>query len=165
MAPNEDALRIVRLLDTILERLEGGFEQAGVDLPSRRYWTLSQPAADCEQVVVFFNQAYVGPPGDEASEPQRCDSPLTAQIDIQILRCIPTPTGSRGKMPDASAIQAASALQAIDACVLLDIASSLDTWDQDPFSGPGFGVIATVDAGAPEGAFQGCTLHLTTVIP
>lgn len=166
MAPSEEALSIVTMMDKILARIEEGFAGHGVELPERRYWTLSTPAADCEQLVVSFNQAYIGPPGDEASEPQRCDAPRTAQIDIQVLRCIPVPTGSRGRAPDAATIQKASEKQAIDAWVLLDIACTLDTWD-DPsgFVGPGYGVIATVDAGEAQGAFQGPTMHLTTVIP
>ncbi len=166
MAPTEDARSIVTMMDKILERVQTGFAEAGVELPERRYWTLGLPAADCEQLVVSFNQAYIGPPGDEASEPQRCDAPRTAQIDIQVLRCIPTPTGSRGRAPTASAIQGASEAQAIDAWVLLDIACTLDTWD-DPsgFPGPGFGVIATVDAGEAQGGFQGPVLHLTVAIP
>jgi hypothetical protein len=166
MAVSEEARSIVTLMDKILARVIAGFNEHGVELPERRYWTLGLPAADCEQLVVSFNQCYIGPPGDEASEPQRCDAPRTAQIDIQILRCIPGPTGTRGKVPDAATIQKASEKQVIDAWVLLDLACTLDTWD-DPsgFVGPGFGVIATVDAGDAQGAFQGPTMHLTTVIP
>lgn len=164
MAISPDALHLADALDTILARVVGGFEQAGVELPTRRYWTLSTPAADCEQLVVFFNQAYVGPPGDEANEPQRCNSPRTAQIDIQILRCIPASVGPRARSPEPAAIQAASRVQAIDAWVLLDIAAHLDTWDGD-LPGFGLGVIATVDAGEAQGGFQGPTLHLTVAIP
>lgn len=164
MAVNPDALSLVNLLDEILARVVGGFEQAGVDLPERRYWTTYTPAADCEQLVVFFNQAYIGPPGDEASEPQMCHSPRTAQIDIQILRCIPTSSGPRAKAPTSVEIQTAARAQAIDAWVLLDIASSLDTWDGD-LPGRGLGVIATVDSGDAEGGISGVTMHLTVAIP
>ena len=167
MAPSEEARSIVIMMDEILSRVVGGFEAAGVELPSRRYWNLGMPAADCEQLVVSFNQAYIGPPGDEASDPQKCNSPRTAQIDIQVLRCIPGLNSTRSRIPSAESIQAASEAQAIDAWVLLDIAASLDTWDEGlpGLPGPGFGVIATVDVGEPQGGFQGATLHLTTVIP
>lgn len=165
MAISENALSLVNLLDEILLRVQTGFEEAGVELPPRRYWTTSTPPADCEQLVVFFNQAYIGPVGDEAAEPQRCNSPRTAQIDIQILRCVPGPTGgTRAKTPSAANIQEASRAQAIDAWVLLDIACTLDTWDGD-LGGRGMGVIATIDAGEAEGLFQGPTLHLTVAIP
>lgn len=165
MEPSEDSLSLVNLLDVILERLVSGYEQAGVPLPDRRYWTLSAPAADCEQAVVYFNQAYIGPPGDEASEPQNCNSPRTAQIDIQILRCIPgMNTGPRAKAPTAEQIEAGSRLQAIDAWLLLDLSSNFDTWEGE-LPGRGLGVIATVDAGEPQGGYQGCTLHLTVAIP
>lgn len=164
MPPSDDARSIVVMMDEILSRVIGGFEQAGVELPERRYWTSHTPAADCEQVVVSFMQAYIGPPGDEANEPQRCNSPRTAQLDIQIIRCVPGPIGPRAKAPSAETIQAASELQVIDAWVLLDIAANLDTWDGD-LPGLGLGVIATIDAGPPEGLFQGTTLHLTVTIP
>lgn len=153
---------LVTLLDGVLERVVAGFEQSGVKLPERRYWTLSQPAADCEQLVVSFIQAYYGPPGDEASSPQRCDGPRSAAVDIQLIRCIPT-VGARGRAPSAAQIQESSEQLAIDAWLLLDIAGSLDMWDA-PLPG-GLGVIATVDAGEPQGGFQSVTLHLTTAIP
>lgn len=165
MAISPDALSLVNLLDEILLRVQTGFAEAGVDLPDRQYWTTSTPAADCEQLVVFFNQAYIGPPGDEAADPQNCNSPRTAQIDIQILRCIPSPkSGTRVRAPSAEDIQEASRRQAIDAWVLLDLSCTLDTWNGD-VGGRGMGVIATVDAGEAEGAFQGPTMHLTVAIP
>lgn len=153
---------LITMLEGILSRVVAGFEQAGVSLPERRYWTLSEPAADCPQVVVSFVQAYYGPPGDEASGPVRCDGPRSAAVDIQILREIPT-HGVRGRAPTADAIQASSEQLAIDAWLLLDIASELDMW-----AGPspvGLGIIATVDAGTAQGGYQGSTLHLTTGMP
>lgn len=157
---------LVELLEGILGRLVEGFTEYEISLPERQYWTLTQPAGDCEQLVVFFNQAYIGPPGDEASEPQRCNSPRTAQIDIQLLRCIPgMQVGRVAKPPTAEQIQAASVQQAIDTWVLLDLACSLDMWN-DPMGGQGgLGVIATVDAGEPNGGLQGPTMHLTVAIP
>lgn len=160
MAIDPDAYGLVNTLNTILSTFIQGFEEKGVKLPDRRYWTLNQPAADCEQIVVFFNQAYIGPVGDEANEPQRCNAPRTAQIDIQVLRCIPGPTGPRARMPEPEAIQAASELQAIDTWILLDIAAGISC-SNDPESLGWGGVIATVDSGEAQGGFQGPTLHLT----
>lgn len=164
MAPSEEALSIATMLDTILERLVGGFEQAGVDLPDRRYWTTGTPSIDCEQVTVSFNQAYIGPPGDEANEPQKCNSPRTAQLSIQIARCIPGMVGPKSRAPSGEAMQEAAKKQVIDAWVLLDISSSFDTWDAD-LPGRGLGVIATVNAGEPQGGYQVTTLQLTVAIP
>lgn len=157
MTPNEDSLSLVNLMDFILEKVVEGFTDAGVDLPDRRFWKVGSPVHDCEQLCVFFNQAYVGPPGDEASDPQRCESPRTAQIGIQLARKVPTITSTRGTLPKAESIQEASKQQAIDAWVLLDISCTLDSW--------GLGVIATVDAGEAQGGFQGPTLNLTVAIP
>lgn len=163
MAVDDDAKRLEVMMDEILTRLVAAFEAAGVELPERRYWTFQMPAADCEQLVVSFMQAYIGPVGDEATSPQRCSAPQTAQLDIQLLRCVPT-IQPRAKAPTPEKIQAAAVAQARDAMILLNAACSLDTWDA-PMGGPGMGVIATVDAGEPQGGFQGPTLHLTVAIP
>jgi hypothetical protein len=165
MPISENVTNLADMMDKILERVQHGFEENGVSLPDRQYWQAGIPAADCEQLVVSFSQAYIGPPGDEANEPQRCNSPRTAQVDIQILRCAPAP-GKNGKPPTAESLQNFGRLQTIDAYTLLEIACSLDTWDdQFDLGGPGMGVIATVDAGDNEGSFQGPTLHLTVAIP
>lgn len=153
---------LIGMMETILDRVIAGYEQAGVSLPDRRYWTLATPAVDCEQLVVSFVQAYIGSPGDEAAEPQRCHSPRSAAIDIQVSRCIPS-VGSRGRAPSAADIQAGSEALAIDAYLLLDIAASLDVWD--PIGPPSLGVIATVDVTEPQGQYQSVTLHLTAAIP
>lgn len=157
-----DPNSLVNLLDTVLERIVSAYEQAGIELPERRYWTLETPAADCEQLVVSLVQVYNGAPGQEATEPSFCNSPRSATLNIQILRCIPAVRG-RNTTPTAESIQEASRPMAIDAWMLLDMASSLDTWD--PFGGPGLGVIATVNAGQAQGGFQGPTMVLTLAVP
>lgn len=48
-------------------------------------------------------------------------------------------------------------MQAIDAWLLLDIASTFDTW--------GFGVIATVDTTEPQGGYQTTNLTVTVAVP
>jgi hypothetical protein len=149
------------LLDGIVERVVAGYEQAGVDLPERRYWTMQLPAQDCEQMVVAFVQAYVGPVGDEAATPQRCQSPRTAVCDVQVTRCIPG-LQARGRAPSSEQIENAARALGIDAWLLLDLSASMDQWD---VAGPGMGVIATVDVGEPEGGYQTVTLHLTLAIP
>lgn len=161
MATDPEVRSLVVMMEEILSRIIARYEQEELDLPDRKYWTLSTPAADCEQLVVSFMQAYIGPVGDEANEPQNCNSPRTAQLDVQILRRIPS-SGPRGGSPSAEKIQAASEMQAIDAWLLLDMASDLDTWDP---LGRGLGVIATVDAGEAQGGYQGPVLHLTVAIP
>lgn len=164
MTPTEDSYSLANLMQTVLDRVVLGFTEHGVELPDRRFWKVGSPVADCEQVCVYFTQAYVGPPGDEAQDPQRCNSPRTAQLGVQILRKVPTITGARGVLPAAEKIQAAAVPQAIDAWVLLDISCSLDSWEPEHL-GAGLGIIATVDAGEAQGGFQGPVLNLTVAIP
>lgn len=156
-----EARSLVRMLDSVLERVQLAFAYCGVELPERRYWTLAAPAADCEQLVVFLNQAYIGPPGDEATQPQRCDSVKSASMDVQVIRCIPGPT-PRGKAPSAAEIQSGAVQGALDMFILLDSARDFDMWDP---AGPSLGVIATCQVDEPQGNFQSVTMSLTMGIP
>jgi hypothetical protein len=157
----EDVQSLARMLQGVLDAVVTAYEAVPMELPERRYWTLQQPAADCEQLVVSFIQAYIGPPGDEASTPQRCYSPRTAVLQVQVIRCIPT-VGPKGKSPTAEQIQGGSEQLAMDTWLLLDIAADLEQWDP---VGPGLGVIATVAAEAPQGGYQAVTLSVSMAIP
>lgn len=154
---------LVTMMDGVLESVVQSYAQSGVGLPERQYWTLGTPAADCEQLVVSFNQAYLGPPGDEAQTPQRCNGPRSASLTVQVIRCVPTVSVRGNRPPTAEQIQASSEALAVDAWLLLDMAGSLDQWD--PAGGFGLGVIATVDAGDATGGFQAVTLTLNAAIP
>jgi hypothetical protein len=153
------------MMDGVLERIVAGFDRAGLDLPARRYWTTGAPVVDCEQLVASFKQAYVGPPGDEAADPQRCDGPRSASIEVHVTRCIPVSGGRSGSVPpSAEAIEAASRVQVQDAWLLLDLAPDTEQWD-GLMPGRGLGVIATVEAGEPQGGYQSTVLNLTMAIP
>ena len=65
------ALNLKNLMDGVLEKTVEVFEDYNVPLPSRQFWTVGEPAIDCEQLVVSFIQTYLGLPGNQASEPQR----------------------------------------------------------------------------------------------
>lgn len=157
-----EARSLVRMLDKLLVDLVAGFENYGITLPGRRYWTLGTPAADCEQVVISLVQTYIGPPGDEATSPQRCDAARSATVTIQVIRCVPV-ISPRGAAPTPDQIQTASEALAVDLWVTLDLISALDQWDS--MGGPGLGVIATGEAGEPQGGFQGVTVTLTMAVP
>lgn len=151
-----DHRAVVNLMQHVLDSIVSVYDQAGVTLPGRRYWTMGTPAADDEQLTVSLAQLIVGPPGDSGAVPQRCEGPRSATVQVQILRCIPT-TGVRNATPSAAAIQAASEAMAVDAWLLLDSATAIDAW--------GLGVIATVSAGEAQGGFQGPMLTLTLAVP
>lgn len=157
----EEIRSIVRLLDGVLDAVVNTYAQAGVSLPERRYWTIEQPSVDCEQLVVSFVQAYIGPPGDEANTPQNCNAVKTAVLNVQVSRCIPV-SNAKGRAPSGSAITAGAEPLMIDAYLLLDSASQLEQWD---LNGPGLGIISTIEVAPPQGGFQGVTLQLTTAIP
>lgn len=158
---DEEALNLKQMLDGVLERVVNTFQSYNVELPGRRYWTMGRPAIDCEQVVVSFVQMYLGAPGAQVSLPQRCNVPRSATLNISISRETPV-VGQNGRPPSPEKMEQAAAWSAIDSWVLMTAINQLDQWDE---TGYGVGVIATLDAGEPEGGFQTTTLQITMAVP
>jgi hypothetical protein len=158
---SEDATNLRDMMQGVLARVETIFQSYNVNLPQRRYWMMGQPAIDCEQLVVSFVQMYLGAPGAQVGEPQRCNVPRSATLNISISRETPT-VGQNGRPPAPEKITIASELVAIDSWVLMQSINLLDQWDE---YGYGVGVIATLDTAGPEGGFQTTTLTITMAVP
>lgn len=158
---SEDALNLKQLLDGVLERAVSIFQSYNVPLPTRQYWTVGEQAIDCEQLVLTFIQMYLGPPGDQASTPQRCHVVRTAVMTLSLSRAIPT-VGQNGRPPSGDTIERAAQIAAVDAWVLMQSVNLFDMWDPGYF---GVGVIATVDIPPPEGGFQTINMQLTMAVP
>lgn len=158
---DEGAFNLRNMMQGVLERVVAIYESYGVPLPARQYWTMGNPATDCEQLVVAFIQMYLGAPGDEASRPQRCNQLRSAVLSIGITRGIPVVNAS-GRAPDAAKIQNYSEVSAVDAWVLMESINQLDQWDDTGF-GPG--VIATLSSMEPQGGFQTINLQVTIAVP
>lgn len=158
---SSDALHLKNMLDGIMSRVESVYQSYNVPLPNRRYWMMGQPAIDCEQVVVSFMQMYLGSPGDEVTQPQRCNVPRSATIAISISREVPV-VGQNGRPPSADKIEQSSHMSAIDSWVLMETIREFDMWDD---TGYGLGVIATLDVAPPEGGFQTTVMNITMAVP
>jgi hypothetical protein len=158
---SEDAVHLRDMMEGVLERVQNVFQSYNVELPNRRYWSMATPAVDCEQLVVYFQQMYLGAPGAEVGEPQRCHVPRSATVAVSISRATPI-VGQNGRPPSPQNIQASSEIMAIDSWVLMASINLLDQWDE---SGYGIGVVATLDVSPPEGGFQTSTMLITMAIP
>lgn len=158
---SSDSLNLKEMMEGVLEKVCNTFQSYNVTLPSRQYWTMGQPALDCEQLVVAFTQMYLGTPGDQATDPQRCHVPRTAVLNVILTRQIPT-IGQSGKAPSASKIEESSYISAVDAWVMMESINQLDQWDETGF---GLGVIATLDMIGPEGGYTSTNLQLTIAVP
>ncbi len=157
MAATPDDLSLVTLAETILDGVIDGYAAKGIDLPTRRYYTIGTPANDCEQLVVAWQQSYVGMPGDEASLPQQCNEVAkTAVFSVQLCREMPV-VNDDGKAPAAAAIQDRSKALLLDAYVLLNIVGSIDPTF--------FGVIATVDVVEVSGGLGCIQVQTALAIP
>lgn len=155
------ALNLKNLMDGVLEKTIDVFEEYNVPLPTRRFWTVGEPAIDCEQLVVSFIQTYLGLPGNQASEPQRCQSPRSVVLTISISREIPV-VGVNGKAPTGDKIEEASRIAVVDAWMFMELINKLDQWEPGEF---GLGVIATADSSGFDGGFQTTAMQLTMVVP
>lgn len=158
---SEDAVNLRDMMQGVLERVQSVFQSYNVELPARKYWTMGLPAIDCEQLVVYFQQLYLGPPGAQVGEPQRCHVPRSATITVSISRQTPI-TQQNGRPPSPEKIEAASEILAIDSWVLMESINQLDQWDE---AGYGVGVIATLDTSPPEGGFQTTSMTITMAVP
>jgi hypothetical protein len=158
---SEDAVNLRDMMRGVLERVQSVFQSYNVELPARQYWMMGQPAIDCEQLVISFQQLYLGPPGAQVGEPQRCHVPRSATITIELSRATPI-TQQNGRPPTPERMEAASEILAIDSWVLMESINQLDQWDD---TGYGVGVIATLDVSPPEGGFQTTSMTITMAVP
>lgn len=158
---SEEATNLRDMMEGILDRVSSVFQTYNVELPNRKYWTMGQPAVDSEQLVVFFEQMYLGPPGAQIGEPQRSNVPRSATVTVQISRETPI-VGQNGRPPSPEKIKAASETMAVDSWVLMESINKLDQWDE---TGYGVGVIATLESTSPEGGFQNTNLTITMAVP
>ncbi len=160
--PDDDNTSIYGLehhLEAIMETVVAVYEQAGVPLPTRRYWMVGAPPEDCEQVVVSLLQIYLGQPGDQAADIQRCDAPVTAVVNVHVTRDYPI--GELGKAVNADRIIEASRWSVADSWVLF---KAMKEFDKDEWGVPGLGAIATVTGRPPGGGVQSTVLNLSTAV-
>jgi len=157
----DDSLSVAKMMQGVLDRVVSIYQSYGAPLPDRQYWTMGAPAVDCAQVVVSFVQMYLGPPGDEANAPQRCNTVRTAVINVGVSRPIPV-VGVNGKPPTAAKIQDGAEISAVDAWILMASLNLLDQWEENSF---GLGVIATLNVPEPQGGFQTVNLQVTLAVP
>ena len=160
---SDDALNLKNMMDKLLVKVNEAYQSYNVPLPDRQYWTMGLPVIDSAQLVITFNQMYLGMPGDQAMTPQRASQPRTVSVTISVARPFAV-VGVNGRPPSANKIQESSALSAIDAWVLMESIWKYDVWD-DSGSAYGPGIIATLNTPEPQGGFQVVNLELTMVVP
>lgn len=158
---SDDAKHLKVFLERVLETVVAQYAAYGMPLPARRYWSIGLPPVDCEQLVVSFNQMYLGAPGSQVATPQKCEAPRTATFSVSVARPVPS-GGHTGAAPSTASLTKAATVAAYDAWILMESAAALDQWEEGGF---GVGVIATVDTLQPEGGFQVVTLSCTAAVP
>jgi len=156
---NDDALTIITMLERVLATVISVYDEKGVPLPSRQYWTMGRAPEDCAQVTVSLIQVYLGTPGDQASTPQHCNQVRTAVLNVAVTRDFPV--GENGKAVGVDRIMEASKWGAIDSMVLSSSLNDFDMWE-DGYQG--LGVIATIATNDPQGGVQTTNMNLSMAI-
>jgi len=93
----------------VLDEVVARFATAGVALPARRYVANGEVARDpnaeedCSAVSVGFPRAFIGSPGIPRFEAITCAPIRTADLLIEITRCVPVPD-DHGNPPSATEI-------------------------------------------------------------
>jgi hypothetical protein len=159
---SDDAKNLDIFLQEVLSRVINVYDSYDMPLPARRYYTFGAPVIDCEQLVVSLAQLYLGTPGDEVSEPRRCNDPRTATLNISVSREVPI-VQPNGNPPTTQSVIEANRVGAYDSWILMESINNLDTWASP--GGYGLGVIATLDFEEPQGGFQTTVLTITMAVP
>lgn len=159
---SEDALSLKVFMDAVLARLVDWFGHYNVPVPSKQYWKVGSPVIDCEQLVLSVDSMFLGSPGNEITQPVRCNSPRSATFRAFVARQMPMPD-VRGNEPSGAKQQEASEIMAVDMWVLLDAVRHLDGWDT--VGAFGLGVVGNVQFEEPQGGYQVITATFTIAVP
>lgn len=158
--PDLRKTKVAWVMDAILQGIEEAFGYYDIELPSLRYKTLGGVVHDCEQVTVSLIQAYLGPPGDQASGPQPCFGPRTGVFQIELVRCFDDGSttnvrSGKGTAPDATTISSYADSRAEDIWAFLDVPQFVPDYNA---------AIADVSVTDPQGKFQAVVMNLVIQI-
>lgn len=145
------------LLDAVVEE----FEAVGVPLPSRRYLTHGQTAADCDQLTVSLIQLYRGEPSAPPSEPTNCNSRTSAVVEVELLRKVPNVGDNRSGIVSQEALHRSGLEHLTDATLLLNSLCRL-TAPRYFFAQNGF--FGDVTTGETQGDYSGPKLTVTAAV-
>lgn len=94
------------------------FADAAIELPDRQYVTSGEVAFDCDdgQLVVSAQRIFRGN-ANEAQGDVKLGASRSVDLDIYLMRCVPTPD-DEGNPPSGAALAAAGMAQLVDAWTL-----------------------------------------------
>ena len=152
--------RLTKFADYIMDTVVAVFDNAGVELPPRRFMTVGEPVHDCEELVLVFAGLENGAPGDTGN-PATCNDPITASFQVHLVRCFPTPAGRGMKAPEADVLTTNAIGLYNDSWLLMQAANAMNS---DTLYSM-FGFVASVVPGEPSGGFVGIVLSIEAAVP
>ncbi len=155
----ESADIVGALMEHILNQINVHYAAEGVDLPERQYLNIGRTSHDCEQLTISFVQLYLGPPGQQAEQPQICNAPRTAVMTVQLVRKVAVNTVGRGTMPpDPEHITRHTMEKTRDAWLLLEAVTNAT----DDYTG---GILVDVAVTDQQGEYQAIVLNIAAGVP
>lgn len=145
------------VMQNIVDSIVQVYQDAEVSVPDRHVLSVGVAPHDCEQINVSLEQLYIGGPGDEAEQPMRCDAPRTVGLTVQIVRCIPTPSG-RGHSVTPEAQSLSVGVLAADFWLLMEGIMAAESVNF-------LGALVDISASPPSGAFQAVQANVVVGIP
>lgn len=148
------------VMDSILAAVVEEFEFNDESLPDLRYITFGPDVPhDCEQLTVTMVQTYLGPPGDQAVGPQRCDGPRTGVFQVELVRCYKDGSSKNKRTnptttPDPIVMSEYTRERSVDVWLMLNSIERLADYN---------GAIADVSIGVPSD-YQGVIMNLVVQI-
>jgi len=150
---------LYKLLSDILDAVVRTFDDAGIDLPNRRYVSLGAVAADCEQLTVQLDQLYKGTPGGDPGEIQRCNGPRTVACTVQLFRKTAALGSYDSEFPPVPALDSSAQTHLRDIWVMMDAS--------DEIAGTGLqgGIISEASAQEAAGEMVGINMTIAIAVP
>jgi hypothetical protein len=123
VTPVEQRLRLFDEAERFLDLVIDAAAALDVTLPGKQYITVGEAVYDCEQVAVTMMAVSIGlpnmPPVGINEIGNCCPPGWSMHLAVDIVRCVPTPTGSSGVV-SADRLTEAAEMFGQDAAVLLD---------------------------------------------
>jgi hypothetical protein len=144
-------------MQNIVDSIVQVYQDANVAVPDRHILSVGTTPHDCEQINVSLEQLYIGAPGDQAEQPMRCDAPRTVGLTVQLVRCIPTPTG-RGQAPNPARMSLSTEQLTADFWLLMEGIMASEAVEY-------LGALVDIDASPPSGAYQAIQANVVIGVP
>jgi len=161
-SPEKDPFRIYDDAMEILDSTRAVFEANQVDLPERQYFAVGPEntvAYDCEQLTITHRNISDGLEFNDVPRQLSCNTVFSGVFYVELVRCIPTSSGSRtnklkADIPDAAPLDNFAKNMMRDALLMKRVAETVDSYTV------GDHTMYSVTYSPPSGGYQSVQLSI-----